>query len=99
MAVTGVLGLIGFAAGPDVHVIDVMALTDPLLARLRYRRPGEWRPGHLERQLPRGYLESLERRVNVVHEVCARNMLDDLWLITRGPLCAGRAGRPSRAGT
>ena len=41
-------GLAGFAAGPGVHTIDPMALTDPLLARIAFRPGGDWRPGHLD---------------------------------------------------
>jgi arabinofuranosyltransferase len=43
------IGLLGLAAGPDVHIVDHLALTDPLLARL----PAAYDPmplaGHFER--------------------------------------------------
>jgi arabinofuranosyltransferase len=50
-----------------VHVVDPHALTDPFLARLPARVTGafnlpdrvDWRPGHLERAIPPGYLETL----------------------------------------
>ena len=79
-------GLAGFAAGPGVHTIDPMALTDPLLARISFRPGGDWRPGHFTRPVPDGYPESVERGENLVKDPCARDLLTDLWLITRGPL-------------
>jgi arabinofuranosyltransferase len=53
------VGMVGFYAGPGVHLIDVYALTDPLLAR----QPAiaeNWRPGHFERMMPAGYQATLE---------------------------------------
>jgi arabinofuranosyltransferase len=34
LAVAGAIGFFGFTAGPDVHVVDVLGLADPLLSRL-----------------------------------------------------------------
>jgi arabinofuranosyltransferase len=53
------VGLLGFYAGPGVHIIDPMALTDPLLARLP-AEPG-WRIGHFKRRVPDGYVATLEQ--------------------------------------
>lgn len=49
-------GIIAYHAGPDVHVVDILGLTDAFVARCP-ARPGS-RIGHIERDLPRGYLES-----------------------------------------
>jgi arabinofuranosyltransferase len=84
--VSSAVGMGGFAAGPNVHVLDPYGLTEPLLARLRFPANAGWRPGHLPRPLPEGYRESVERLENLVQEPCARALLSDLWLITRGPL-------------
>ena len=51
------IGFFGYGAGPSVHVVDVFALSDPLLARLPARRP--WRIGHFHREPPAGYLDAL----------------------------------------
>jgi arabinofuranosyltransferase len=51
------VGLLGYYGGPALHVLDPMALTDPLLARLPADRP--WRPGHLRRPVPTGYEATL----------------------------------------
>jgi len=52
------VGLLGFHAGPAVHIIDPMGLTDPLLAR----QPAlpDWRIGHFKRAIPEGYVPGLE---------------------------------------
>jgi arabinofuranosyltransferase len=51
------VGLLGYHAGPGVHIIDPLGITDPLLAR----RPAlpEWRIGHFRREVPVGYVESV----------------------------------------
>ena len=84
--VTNTIGMLGFGAGTAVHIVDPYALTDPLLARIKFKPTGNWRPGHLTRTLPTGYVESVQQRRNLLVEPCARALLDDLWLITREPL-------------
>jgi arabinofuranosyltransferase len=86
VVVANTIGMLGFGAGTTVHIVDPYALTDPLLARIKFKATGNWRPGHLERPLPAGYVESVEQRRNLLVDPCARGLLDDLWLITRGPL-------------
>jgi arabinofuranosyltransferase len=80
------VGMAAFAAGPNVHLVDPFALSDPLLARIRFVPKADWRPGHMNRPLPAGYLQSVEAGENLVEEPCAYALLDDIWLITRGPL-------------
>ncbi len=53
------IGLLGFFAGPRLHIIDPLALTDPLLARLPARYDPAWRVGHYRRVVPPGYLETV----------------------------------------
>jgi len=53
------IGFFGYYAGPRIHIIDLFGLADPLLARLPAARDATWRVGHLERQVPRGYEDSL----------------------------------------
>jgi arabinofuranosyltransferase len=54
------VGMAGFYAGPGVHIIDLYALTDPLLARQPTSFPETWRPGHFERVMPAGYQATVE---------------------------------------
>ena len=60
-AYCGGLGFLGIATGPITHLVDMCALTDRFLAEKPYapREPFAWRIGHLERQVPEGYLEAV----------------------------------------
>jgi arabinofuranosyltransferase len=80
------IGMLGFGAGPTVHILDTDALTDPLLARTKFNPQGNWRPGHLGRPLPEFYVESITQQRNLLKQPCAHALLDDLWKITKGPL-------------
>jgi arabinofuranosyltransferase len=78
------VGLFGFHAGRRLHVVDVLGLGDPLLARLPTQRP--WRIGHFYRRIPEGYEQSLATGRNVIEDANLRRYYDDLLLAIRGPL-------------
>ena len=50
----GAIGMRGYMAGPDRIIIDINALSDPLLARLPLRDLRRWRIGHFVREIPAG---------------------------------------------
>lgn len=79
-------GFHGYYAGPQTYIIDPFALSDPLLARLPPRIEPDWRIGHLPRDLPEGYLESIETGQNRIADPALARFYDKLRLITRGPL-------------
>ncbi|MBI5604259.1 MAG: hypothetical protein HY879_12985 [Deltaproteobacteria bacterium] len=82
----GYAGLLGFYAGPGVHIIDAMALSDPLLAHLPPIDNPFWRIGHFERMIPDGYLETVKTGKNQIKD---RNLADfyvKLYWLTRGDL-------------
>jgi len=78
------VGFIGYFAGPAVHIVDLYALCDPLLARLPVS--GAWRIGHFERDVPAGYLQTLRTGVNQIQNPNLATYYDALALVTRGPL-------------
>jgi arabinofuranosyltransferase len=80
----GMIGITGYFAGPDVHILDTYALSDPLLAR----RPAnaKWRIGHFERRVPAGYARSLRTGQNHLESKMLAALYDDILLATRGPL-------------
>lgn len=86
--VTMLVGLAGYAAGPRVHLIDQAALTDPYLAQLRFpwRPEDRWRIGHFYRDIPAGYVESVERGENLVRDRCLRRLYTVTRLVTQGSL-------------
>jgi arabinofuranosyltransferase len=52
------VGFFGYYAGPTIHIIDQLALTEPLLARLPATFSASWRVGHYSRTLPAGFVET-----------------------------------------
>ena len=88
----GVVGFLGYFAGPRVHIVDHFGLADPLLARLPAKREG-WRIGHFRRRLPPGYIESVGTDANRIGDPATAALRDDLVLITRGPIFTGSRWR------
>jgi hypothetical protein len=56
--VQGAAGKGPFHAGPNVHYVDPLGITDPLLSRLPDRDGKLTFSGHLTRLVPRGYVEA-----------------------------------------
>jgi arabinofuranosyltransferase len=84
----GPIGLFGYYAGPEVHIVDFYALSDPLLARLPSR--GRWRIGHFQRRIPGGYLESIRTGRNVIADPVVAMKYEQLKIITQDPLWTRR---------
>ncbi|MFN8457459.1 MAG: hypothetical protein U0401_22835 [Anaerolineae bacterium] len=84
--VRGAIGYFGFFAGPEVYVVDKMALADPLLARLPAELGPDWRIGHFTRPIPLGYLETLQSGTNQITNQNLAAYYDKLALVIRGNL-------------
>lgn len=81
------VGYSGFAAGPTHHIIDPLGLCDPLIARLPLTLDGgQFRPGHFFRELPPGYVDTLERGQNRIQDLDLATYYDAIRVITRDPL-------------
>jgi arabinofuranosyltransferase len=78
------IGIVGYFAGPDVHLIDSTALADPLMARLPVLDPIGWRIGHFDREVPEGYMETLESGENKIKDPNLALYYDKLDLVVRG---------------
>jgi arabinofuranosyltransferase len=79
------IGMLGYFGGPRVHVIDLLGLGDPLLARL----PGgslDSPIGHFPRQLPSGYVDTIETGENRLTDPDLAAYYDRLHLVNAGPL-------------
>ena len=86
VVVRGAIGLFGFYAGPDIYIVDIDGLANPLLARLPINPFASWRPGHFRREIPAGYVETLEEGTNILKDPHLAEYYDHLELITRGTL-------------
>jgi arabinofuranosyltransferase len=79
------IGLFGYYAGPEVHVLDVWALADPLLTRLPLSHQ-DWRIGHFQREIPDGYIPTLQTGQNHLVDPNTAAYYDKLSILTRGSL-------------
>jgi len=89
------VGVVGYYGGPNVHVLDINALGDPLLSRLPSRSGS--RIGHFERRIPEGYEDSLQSGSLVIEDPDLREYCQVVWSVTRGPVwSASRLGQSNR---
>lgn len=77
------LGKPGYNKGPNTYVIDSYALSDHLLARLPV---SEWEIGHFRRDLPKGYLETLQTGENQIADPDLALYYEKLQFVVTGPL-------------
>ncbi len=82
------VGLYGYYAGPDIHIVDRLALNDALLARLPAQWHPVWRIGHFKRTIPLGYLDTLREGDNRIHDEALAAYYDKLTPLIRGDLFA-----------
>lgn len=90
VVVRGGVGMFGYYAGPQVHIVEPWAVTDPLLARLPIPAGAFWRIGHFRRDIPVGYEETLRAGVNRIADPGIARRYDDIEVVTRGPLITRR---------
>jgi arabinofuranosyltransferase len=82
------IGMLGYFGGPRVHVIDLLGLGDPLLARIPGGSPDS--PiGHFPRTLPAGYVDTIETANNHLRDPDLAAYYDRLHLVNAGPLWSG----------
>lgn len=84
------VGYFGYFAGPYVHVLDNMALGDPLLARLPVSDRDNWIIGHFRRDIPEGYTETLISGRNQIADPNLAHFYQKLSYVTQGPLWDGK---------
>jgi hypothetical protein len=80
------LGFTGYYAGPSVHIVDPLALSDALLARLPAINDPQWHIGHMVRYIPEGYLETIKSGRNVIRDPGVAAYYDRLAVVIKGPL-------------
>lgn len=80
------IGMAGYFAGPKVHIIDELALADPLLSHLHPSNITDWNIAHFQRDIPRGYVETIESGKNQIASPDLAAYYDKLHLIISGDL-------------
>jgi arabinofuranosyltransferase len=81
-----VVGAYSFCIGPHAYIIDEFGLGDPLMSRLPPIYNPNWRIGHLWREIPKGYVETLRQGKNLIKDEKLAAYYAQLSLITRGPI-------------
>jgi arabinofuranosyltransferase len=84
--VVGAMGLNGYRDGPNVHVIDLNGLADPLMARMPLEDNQDWRIGHFHHIMPEGYEETLASGENMILDANIASYYDKLSFVVKGPL-------------
>ena len=78
--VHGNIGVFGYYTGTEKIIIDALALSDPFLARLPVFT---WRIGHFERNLPKGYPESIINQNERIEDPQLYEFYEKLAIITQ----------------
>lgn len=80
------IGYFAYGAGPDKFIVDILGLSDPLLARLPMQKGWNWWGGHFRRDVPAGYVESVRNGDNEIVDPDLHAFYEKIRLITRGPI-------------
>ena len=78
--------MFGTFAGPGAHILNIFALTDPLLAMTPALREIEPRVGHFVRYLPREYLDSVAERRSRFEDPDLTRLFEALQRVHSGPV-------------
>ncbi len=82
----GPVGMMGYYAGPEVHIVDHYGVCDPLLAHLPFDGDPRWRVGHFNRQVPQGYIQTLLKEENHFYNPNVALFYEKVQWLTRKPL-------------
>ncbi|MCR5419935.1 MAG: hypothetical protein K6E98_02890 [Lachnospiraceae bacterium] len=70
----------------DIYLNDLYALGDPFLSKLPAVRESNWRIGHMWREAPVGYVETVLSGINQIENESLREYYEVIKFITRGDL-------------
>jgi arabinofuranosyltransferase len=76
-------GVLMYYYADNIYINDTIALGYPFLARLPAIYTKNWTVGHLRREIPVGYRESMQTGENHIVDPDLHEYLDILWDITR----------------
>jgi len=79
------IGINEYNSLPGLYAIDDFCLADPLRSKMK-KITGEIRMGHLKREIPEGYIESLRTNRNLIKDEKIAKYYDKIRLITRGKI-------------
>jgi arabinofuranosyltransferase len=84
VAASRTVGMHGFCLGTDKVLVDMLGITDPLLARMPHNPSQKnWRPGHFLRLLPAGYCASIRYGDNRITDQAIAAYYDKIRMLTQ----------------
>jgi arabinofuranosyltransferase len=85
--VRGDIGMFGYYAGQRVYIVDLFALSDAFLARVKHNSvPNNWRIGHIFRPIPKGYINTKFTGKNSIADQELKDFYKKIQLITEGKI-------------
>jgi hypothetical protein len=85
LSISSAVGIAGFIAGPETHMLDDLAVCDALLSRLPSKAE-PFRPGHAHRAVPLEYVTGNLCGPEAVHDPILREWFLPIWRVTRDPV-------------
>ena len=82
----GASGILVYYYLEGVHVYDFYGLADAFLARLQATYDDHWRIGHMQREIPAGYEETVVTGVNCIEDEKLHEFYDALSIVIKGDL-------------
>jgi arabinofuranosyltransferase len=83
IAIHGNIGYYGYHADLKNYIIDQWALSDPLLSRLNANPGQKYRTGHIGRDIPEGYIETIETGKPSFYDEGLNKFYEKLYLVVR----------------
>jgi arabinofuranosyltransferase len=80
------VGMVSYANVQSKHLVERFGLSEPLLSRIRAPYDPGWRIGHYFRNVPAGYIETLETGKNAIEDPCLHALYERLSPVIHGPL-------------
>lgn len=80
------VGMVSYGNVQRKHLVERFGLSEPLLSRIRAPYDSGWRIGHFFRNVPAGYIETLETGKNVIEDPCLHALYERLSPVIHGPL-------------
>ncbi len=69
------------AVSPKLHIVDLFALSDEFRSRLPAVKQKRWRTGHMWRQIPCGYLKTIESGSNLLYDENLKKYYEYLYQV------------------
>ena len=70
----------------NLYLTDPFGLMDPLLSHLPAVRENAWRTGHMQREIPDGYFQSVETGTNMIVNESLHEYYDKILMIVTGDI-------------